>query len=246
MPLFSAPKTLAPPVSQSSLLVGLAASWCLDEGGGVRFDRVGNSHLRPRSSLAQDNLTSDLGRIRAGVLFNGGSSLRAASNPALRLGDIDFTIAFWINSPNLNNYQCPASEWNAGSPADSVWVFEIYGNRAYFSVRAIDDTHQATVAAPVLLSNGAWHLIIGYHSAASNVLGIIVDDNPPSELGWSDGCRSGTADLVVGSYANTYGSPVVERTIIENLSLWKRLLSTLEIEKLWNNGLGLRYPFNGA
>lgn len=246
MPLYSAPRTATTPTAQSSLLTGLVSAWSLDEGSGVRFDSHGSNHLRQRSTLAQDNLSNDLGLIRAGVVFNGGSSLRVASNPSLRMGDIDFTIAFWINSPNPISYQCPLSEWNAGSPINSSLLVELYSGRIAFSVRDPTDSFNGTATHSTVLASAQWHLVICFHDAVNNWVGVIVNQEQPVLTSWGYGCRQGTADFVVGSYGNTYGSPLVDKTIVENLCLWKRLLTEAELEQLWNNGKGLRYPFKAT
>jgi hypothetical protein len=222
---------VAPP---SPLLTGLVAYWKLDEASGSRADSSGNGSTL---SLAAGAVPSRVGRVGNGADFVPGNWLTCASNPNIVMGDIDFTIAGWLWFDTLAS-QNPL-EKNDGTYIDYV----IYGTPAgEYGAIVASPSGSVLIQTPPGVAANTWHFVVLQHDATTHTLSLSRDNG----VGSASASTAGkppyvtTGSLTIGAgRGGGYGFD----GIIDEIGIWKRLLTPAEITQLYNGGVGLTYPF---
>lgn len=213
----------------STLLNGLVAGWKMDEAsdGSVavtRADCVGTNHLTDINTTA-----SGAGLIGNCALLVGsdGNRLERESDAELQIGDHDFTFAVWIYL--TENYD----GGSVGKSSEYQFVTSSHPDRAL--VFLAGGTFISSDFG--LFNHGEWALVIGWYNSATNQIGIQVN-NSPEKLKDEVSTPAATAnDFKVGPTASG-------RTMaIDDVYLWKRLLTTAEKTELYNLGGGKTHPF---
>jgi hypothetical protein len=236
-PLVSSKKVSAAGGS-SSLLTSLVAYWKLDEASGTRNDSVGANHLTDNNTVM--STTGKVGDAADLVRANS-ESLSIADNAALSVGDIDFTVGAWVKF-NLNGASFPSTFHlvsKTGGSADEYWL-ESDGYNFRFRVYAGGNLYSATEAITVV--SGTWYYLVGWHDATANTVNLIVNNGTPT----STSTTGAVPDNSNSSFnIGRYGSGVFyDDGQVDEVGLWKRLLTSDERTELYNSGNGKTYPFN--
>lgn len=229
----------------SSLTNNLAAYWTLNEVSGTRFDSVGGSPLTPRN-----NPTSGSGKIGNAAYFNGGGQgLCTASNPALEMGDVDYTLTAWVylNGPVWNGYMLIAKDELA--PArDYVLEYQNLGNpvNQYAMVvlnSASNGPEPWTYGAVTAPAPGfqQWTFLAARHHAVTNQVSLKINGAAPiyGTVPITPGISSAAFCL---GLRNAFDLVALNGRMDE-VGVWKRALTDEELDLVYNNGQGLTYPF---
>ena len=153
------------------------------------------------------------------------------NNADLQTGDIDFTVALWANTESFWGAQVlaakleagPLYEWDLMIFADGQVRFRIWNGAG------VEGTADSTTHGPMTL--GQWYLIIGWHDAASNIVGIEVN-GVGDTAATTDVPSSTLADFTIGAYANDlFGSSYDGK--IASTMFWRRVLSPAIRRSLW-------------
>jgi len=217
----------------------LMAFWELEEASGDRADSKGSNTLSVGNSCGRE-----VGKVGYAALFTSALSeyLYCATNAALEMGDIDFTIAGWFN-----NY--------AGGWPGLVLKSNGAGNEDYKI--AIDYANYAVVAnfngadgisvtsANNSASSWSYHYFVVWHDAANDLLGVSVDNATPvtqATGGLAPEVSSARFQISgdQGGSANYCNGP------IDQVGLWKRVLTSDERTWLYNSGNGRAYSEFGS
>jgi len=235
--LAARPQALAPapapaPAPASTLTDGLVAHWRLEEASGARNDSKG-------ATLLNDNkgVTQGAGRIGQAARFAAaaGQSLSAADNAELSTGDLDFTGSLWVRFETLGRYQHLMTK---GGEYD-LYLDGIEGNRLKFLVHYAGGGRAAISGES--LSAEVWHHVLFWHDSANDLVGLSVDGGPPLTA-QTAGAPADTPGLFrLGD--NGWNNYLDGR--LDEVSLWKRLLTPAERAALWNGGAGVDL-FGGA
>lgn len=223
---------------RSSLLMSLVAYWKLDEASGTRADSLGVSNLTDNNTVTQNP-----GKVSNAAQFTAANSesLSIADNTALSTGDIDFTVAAWVYLDTLAVTQILAAKSsNIGAAANNEYAL-YYASTARFIFRvstgAVDTLLTAnTFGAPAL---STWYLVIAWHDSVNNVIGISVNAGTPDTSAYASGVVDSTnafrlgADTQAGRYLNGR---------LDEVAVWKRVLTSNERARLYNAGAGVTYP----
>lgn len=172
----------------------------------------------------------------------------AADSAALSTGNIDFSIACWVNLESK-----PASimsivgKFASANPSNGREYFLSWNNTAdrfQFQVSTSGTAADATVSADVLgaPSTGTWYFIVAWHDSVNNVIGIQVNNGTANTAAHSAGLTNLTSAFQLGSRGNSTGSLFFDG-VIDEVSFWKRILTTDEKTALYNSGSGIAYPF---
>lgn len=206
-------------------------------------------------SLALNNLTNNAtvtfvaGKVANAANFVSASSqfLSHADTATLDMGDIDFTFTVWARL--------------ATKPAAIMGIVSKYtttGNQRSYSVqwdntsdrfRFIMSSDGGTTNQTVLSattfgapSTATYYFIACRYNAATDTMSISVNSGAPDTANLAGGAFASTAAFQVGAQnsANFWNG------LIDELGIWKRLLSDAEITDLYNAGSGRDYAYIAA
>jgi len=242
-------------VTPSTLLTGLVSYWKLDEASDgsdavTRNDSVGTNHLTDFGTTP-----SQAGLKGNEVLFTTANSeyLKVDSNASLQMGDIDFTIVAWVTLTTVNAIHDILSKYN--NTATNNREFILYynyvgvdnaGNRFTFGVTSagtsasIRNVLANNLGAPTA---GARYMIKIWHDKTANTINIQVNNGTADSAAHTTGVFAGDSPFILGALpvASRYASEAVDE-----VGIWKRLLTTDEDTEIYNGGAGKTYPFDGG
>jgi hypothetical protein len=163
---------------------------------------------------------------------------------SLKFGaDVDFTISFWCNITNQVDDIPFISNKNWVDSNNQGWVISTQSG-GNFRVNTTDDggsSHKQDIKQATVLSDGTWHLVtISY--ARSTAASIYVDGSlvATSPLTMVTGSIDTDYDITIGqdgtgSYTDS-GNAQVEGMMIDDLGIWRRVLSGGEIAAIYDAG----------
>lgn len=206
----------------------LVAYWKLDETGGSRKDSKGTNDL-----TAFGTVTSAAGKRGDAAQFASGAYLSVADNPALSMSTTtSFTIALWVYPDALTTGNI-LQKWNTSAYA---YGLSYGGSHPNLSVGDGSASGDGLVA-------GQWNLIIDTYDVAQQQISIRVNNGAQALGTWAGGSPPNTAPLVLGAgAAGAY--PFNGR--IDEVGIWKRVLSSQEQADLYNAGAGNTYTPPGG
>jgi hypothetical protein len=212
----------------------LVAYWKLDEASGTRNDSVGTSHLTDVNTV-----TSATGKIGNAASFDRTSAeaLTVADNAALSMGDLDFSISLWVNFPTAPGgayYPGIIGKW--ATTHEYILAYDGDTNNLYWSVSS-DGTAETNLETGPLSAN-TWYHVVAFHDSINNQIGLVINAGTPDTTAWSGGVFNGTSNLTLGDWIGYYWLG-----LIDEVGIWKRLLTSTERTQLYNSGAGLAYPF---
>lgn len=226
----------------------LAAYWPLDEASGDAVDAHAANDLTDNNTVG-----SAAGKVDGARDFEAGNSeyFSRADNADLSTGDIDFTIQAWVQLESKGEDRIVVAKWDTTMDNfEYILFFDADSDRFVFFVNSngtVGGTFGSVTAnnlgAP---STGTWYLIHCWHDSVNNQLGIAANAGSADTAAYSAGVFNGASNFVLGRNDNT-GSPVnYWDGLIDEVGLWKRVLSGDERAELYNGGSGLAYPFDGG
>jgi len=234
--------------ARNGLLNALIAYWPGNEASGNALD----AHTNALYLADTGSVSSAAGNVYAlARSFDGVASRvlrRGADDALLSTGDVDFTLAAWVKwtafAGAANHIAGKDSETAGGREYRLDWLAS--ANR--IRMRVFDGSAQVGIATADNLgapSSGIWYLVVGWHDAANNVIGIQIN-NGTVDSAATTGAPSDTAQpFSIGRCANSINSPA--SAIIGPVAMWKSaaggggVLSSAQRLALWNNGAGLAY-----
>ena len=233
-----------------SVLTNLESWWAVDEfsagvGAVVRVDSHGTNDLTDNNTTASAagkiNLAADFERTNSEYLTH-------VDNASLSTGDIDFTIAGWVQLESK-----PGGNMNIAAKADSFagpreWrLFWNNGtDRFNFLVAnaagaSIGIAVANTLGAPVI---GNWYYIIAWHDSVANTVNIQVNDGGIDSVGTVGVPADTVARFIVGATDNPATDFFDGR--IDELAFAKRIWTVREKTSLYNGGTGAGYGDIGS
>jgi hypothetical protein len=209
------------------------AHWRLEEASGERVDAHGGNDLGDVNTVGQ--AAGRLGNAASFVAANE-EALGIADNPAISMGNIDFTIAGWVRFDSLVAAGL-VGKWGSGS-LEYLVFFD--GTNLRFHV-SNDGTGNTSVVNSASISTNTWYFFVAWHDAANDTINLSVNNNAAASTGHSGGAHDGGSSLLLGQ--NEEGGSYLNGRL-DSVSIWKRLLTAGERTQLYNSGNGLDYPFN--
>lgn len=225
----------------STLLNNLVAYWKLNESSGsTRIDSLGVSNLSDNNTV-----TSGPGVISNSAIFSNasGNFLSVADNSALSMGaGVRFTIAGWFNLTTFTENLGFLSKWlgNPGMREYHIYVVSAGVHVIRFGVRGADDVTNQTVDAATFgaLPTATWLFFCCYYDGVN--IGISVNNGSFDTSPFTADVQDGTSDFNLGTSATL--DPTLDCKLDE-IGIWKRVLTSGEITTLYNGGAGKTYPF---
>lgn len=225
----------------SSLLTSLVAFWKLEEASGTRNDSVGSNHLTDNNTVTQQ--TGKVGNCAQFTATNN-EYLSLADNTDLSTGDIDYTFAGWVYFDALGTYRMLITKDNFGtSQREYVLWYNSDSSRLSWNVFDGASTQIGVVLANNLgaPSTATWYFIVAWHDAASNLVGIQVNNGTADTAATSGAAGDSTAAFQIGKRE---ADTLPHDGRIDAVGFWKRILTADEKTTLYNSGNGLEHPFS--
>lgn len=220
-----------------SLLTNLVSYWKLDELSGTTAEDAHGSN----DGTFVGSPTSAAGKINSGLVFDSSDALNCGSDASLDITGA-LTIAGWIwpqansgfgsmidhaqEGSSIENYCLLIT---AGTSSPKIWM---QWNNGGWQQHSVDNA----------LTTGAWqHIAVTYDAGTVKIyrngaqIGTTGTGMAALATNASNVCK--IARYQVGSQGNFNG-------LLDEIGLWSRALSDAEISQLYNDGLGLAYPFS--
>jgi hypothetical protein len=214
----------------SPLLDGLIAYWKLDEASGTRIDSAGSNNLADNGSVG-----SATGIQGNAAQFDGSNYLSLASNPDVQMNG-DYTIACWVYLGVLDgSNQMIASK-------------DVLGGREYTLTVSADFRFSipggGTVIEKTSPSTNTWYFLVAEYRSSDNRIRLILNDDTPNVVTISSAVTPGNAEFQVGAREFSGAEGFISNgSRIDELGIWKRILTAAEITQLHNSGAATTYPF---
>jgi hypothetical protein len=213
----------------SPLTADLAAYWNLDETSGNRADS------KRISTLTDNNSTS----YATGIVNNAadfekdsGNYLQRVSNSSLRVDDEDWSLTAWVKPESQTTYASIATK--------GYWEYGLWLNNDGGTIKpAVGMNTAFPLTYSSSISNGSWSFLAATYDHVTNVLSLSVNAGT-AQTASTGGVTGGTGGFVIGMSEGGW----LFDGLIDEVGLWKRVLSTSEISQLYNSGSGLAYPFS--
>jgi hypothetical protein len=218
----------------------LVSYWKMDETSGTRYDS--NGYVV--NDLADFNTVGyDTGVISNGGSFFAGSSeyLYRDSNTSLQLGSTNWTMAFWCKLAASNGYQTFIAKrsdttndreyqvWNC----DGVIQIQVSSSGTLFDTTL--NLYPELYPPPA----GTWTFITTWYNGTS----VFIQGNNGDVYSTScAGVYNGDAQFRLGVSRDPGGDNLTG--MIDEVGLWKCVLSSADKTKLYNGGTALTYPFH--
>lgn len=209
----------------------LISYWSLDEASGDAVDAHGTNTLTDVNTV-----TSGPGKVNGarGFTVAANNRLTHVDNADLSIGDIDFTFTLWFN---LTATTVGGFIAKYGTAGNREYLISQNGGTLYFAASA-DGTAVTTLDNGGGITTGTWYFVVYYYDATGNTLNMEVNNAAPVSLAHSGGCFDGTATFMLG---NELSALQAMAGSLDEVSFWKRLLTTDEKTWLYNGGNGRSY-----
>lgn len=211
----------------------LESFWRLEEASGTRSDAVGPNNLSDNNTVTQNT-----GIVNQAAQFTSANSeyLSASSDPTLNFGpDDSLSISIWVYLDSKNNVAYLQKWTGAGSQRSYRVGFSSGDDRFIFRVSG-DGSASTFVLADNFgsPSTGTWYNIVCTHDPVSNQISIRVNDGSVDTASHSGGIFSSSADFRLG----TDEVITFHNGRIDEVGIWRKVLSSQEISDLYNGGSG--------
>lgn len=221
------------------MLDSLISYWPLGEASGNALDAHGSNHLTETSGTI-DSATGKVGNCRD---FEAGDTeyFTLADNADLSCGDIDFSIAAWVNAESLTGTHDIVSKDDGGATqreyilgyASSRFRFGVFTGSGTFTQKLAD-----SLGAP---STGTWYLVIGWHDSVNNTLNIQVNNGTVDSQAYSNGLADEAAPFCIGARGSGGAGSAHWDGLIDEVAFAKRVWTSDERTWIYNSGNGRSY-----
>lgn len=212
----------------STLLDSLVSWWSLDEASGTRVDSHGSNDLTDNNTVGQA-----AGKVGSAASFVAANSeyLSRADNASLSMGaGVEMTVAAWAKTASD-----PATNVPVAVHADG-WYLDCGASVRYrlFIVGATSGTALVEAGNQTV---GEWQFVVAWYDLAK--LYIQVNLGTIFEAAFANGIKDSAQEFRIGGRAD---AALYWNGDIDEVALWKRVLTADERSELYNSGDGIAYP----
>jgi hypothetical protein len=221
------------------LKASLVSYWKLDETSGTRNDSWGSNHLTDNNTV-----TSATGIQGNDAVFVRANSeyLSCASNSTLEMSSVSFTIAAWVKLTTVPSsgsgieYSLVTKDSASGRDYTLCYVATAgsFGGFRFY----VSGGGSGVVETGVPATAAVWYFVVAWYD--NGIIYIRVNDLSTSSLAAPTPVVSNT-EFRIGARQYSTNQDFADAEIDE-VGLWKRVLSPAEITQLYNGGAGL--PFS--
>lgn len=210
--------------------------WWEFESGAITTDAHGSNTLTNNNAV-----TSVSGKVSNAAQFVAASSqsLTRASDATIATGDIDFSLAMWVNPTTSTN--CVVAKDNAAFAGMEYrcGIRFTDANRFYFTIGDNGGVSETVDYAGSSVSTSSWYFVAVICDKTSSLIKISVNDGTVSTT-----AKTITVAAVAGaafSIGKRGASTEFFNGLVDQMGFWKKALSASEITQLYNGGAGVTY-----
>lgn len=220
-----------------TLHTDLVAYWSLEEAAGAaRADDTGRGNtLTDVATVGQGT-----GKIAFGAQFNAASSryLKRASGADLQMGDVSFTISAWVKFDSIVLAQVVLSK-DDNTAGNREYI--LYWNGSALQAIVFSATDVSITANGPSAAVGTWYHLLMSHDSLLNTLSLDVNLGGAYSVGTGAPLQAaGSAEFRIGGEAYPAFLQPFDG-IIDEVGIWKRILTAAERTQLYNAGAGLAF-----
>jgi hypothetical protein len=220
----------------------LISWWSLDEASGDAIDAHATNDLTETSGT----IASTTGKVDNGRDFEASDTeyFARSDNADLSTGNIDFTLACWINLESTSRLHSLIWKGDAANGeyqlyiySDNIIYFDVYGSALFGDYNFVGATTHGVV------STSTWYFVVAWHDATANTINIQLNNGTADNQSHSAGVYDGIAAFHLGGEpTNNY----LLDGVLDEVGFWKRVLTADERTALYNSGNGLGYDDLGG
>lgn len=217
-----------------ALADNLAVYYALDDA----TDSAGSNNL------TNSGVTFSTGKVGNAGFFTASESdyMEITDNADVSIS-ADATIQSWVRISGTGSNQNFVSKWGStAANQDYLLYYNSSTSRFQFAVR-----DAAEVLTQIAANNfGApsvdtWYLIHAWHDATNDILGIAVNAGTADTTSYSLGVNDSGQSFNLGSQEG--GTASFLDGALDEVAIWKRVLSSAERTELYNSGSGRDYTY---
>lgn len=229
---------------REDITTDLIAWWGLDEESGTRVDKHGSNDLADNNTVG---FATGKQNNAAQFVHDNAEYLSIADNTDLSMGDIDFAIAVWVypDSHPTSGAGYGLVTKDAAGNGDREWSLQMTSNERYRFGVSSDGTAFTPVDATSYgtIQDGTWVFIVIQHDSVNDQITIRVNHGTVDSKAHSAGVYDGTTAFNLGRFSLTGTTEHDGR--LDEVAVWKRLLTEAEQKWLYNDGDGRPYIIFG-
>lgn len=232
-PTATATPTAAPSANPGT--TGLVSWWTLGESSGTRYDsHTFGNHLTDNNTVG--SALGKLGGLSAKFVAANIESLSINDNASLSMNNTSFTIATWVKLSSKANHGDMVIKWTDAAPEYAL-VYNNASDRFNFHAGLNSSTGSAVTANNLgSPSVGVWYFVVAWYDGTS--LNISINNGEPNSVGYTGGVADGSNSFRLGDRVSSQypfdGS-------LDEVVIYKRVLTSAERTWLYNNGSGRTY-----
>ncbi len=223
----------------SQLLYKLSAYWRFEEASGVRFNSAGSDLLFPTNAPT----------TVSGIIGNGANMVSASSqyflspsSSSLAFGDQDFSISAWVKLATKTAQYSVLSKYESSGNARSYLLYYNQTTDRFTILVSTNGTQVEQLAATTFgnISTNTWYNVVVVQDSAANTLAISVN-GAQNTTNHQAGVLSNNVAFLVGALVPSSPASLMNG-VVDEIGIWKRTLSLVEITNLYHGGLGVTFP----
>lgn len=174
-------------------------------------------------------------------LQNAASQYFSNSSTATQMGDINFTIAVWVQvqGTGLGNEGIVGRWTTGGNQRQYALLYNDATGQFNFSV-SNNGTAVVTVANTTPVNTYNWQLLVAWHDPVANTINLQVDNGAVASAAHSTGVYVGTGNFTVGPPDIGYFDG-----LIGPVGVWKRQLTSTERSILYRSATPTAWDYAG-
>lgn len=211
----------------------IIAHWRLNEISGTRYDAHSSNHLTDYNTVGY--AAGKIGNAAAFVSANS-EYLRVADTADLSFGDENFSFTFWFYTNDLSKLQAAFYKGSDGN-TEYEYLCRYFDSYQKFAFGVYySGTSGGIVWSDVVPAANTWYFVYCYHNAATNEIGISLNNGAAQTASYSNGCHDGANPFSLGRFLTSYLDGR-----LDSFSVWSDVLTASELADLYNNGRGMDY-----
>jgi len=225
-------------VANSSL-----ATWELEEASGTRVDSHGTLDLTDTNTVGQgtgkQGSCADFTRANTEYLYN-------ASSSTVEPGSQDWSMGMWVNFDTLaaSTLHVLISGWALAAASRSFTCrYSVNNTQIEFQIRNGSNVDQYNFSWTPTVDTWYYIGLTWEASAAEAKFYVNGTQTGGTQSGTYTSSNTGSSSFALGA-ASTGGDPF--DGLLDEVSVWKRVLSPGEISALYNSGSGIPYEASGS
>jgi hypothetical protein len=220
----------------------LISWWALDESSGTRNDSHGSNHLTDVNTV-----TAGTGKKAGDAVFTAANSeyLTVTDNSSLSMGNINLTVCMWVKlASDPSSYAVMMAKWTGETANREFIIRYVGGSTDRFEFLVSPDGTDTTPATIIdadsfgAMSTDTWYFVCAWHDADNDLIAIQVNDGAIDSTAHSTGIFNGMANFFLGTHAGLLGFWDGQ---MDEVFLYKRILSDAQRTWLYNSGVGRSY-----